>query len=165
MSDAAPAPGVSLTGFTAKGAAFRAARTTNDDGLLDIVIGAADDVCHAARTERFTKSLHLTLHAKGAMAPGTFPVVDDTVMGGSGPAPQATVFVWNVYDVGPDRCALSGGDEAVTGGTITIASVGESIVEGTLAITLRKGGPVSGAFQASACARPDDGTHACALGH
>jgi len=55
VRDAPPAPGVSLTGFTAKSAAFRAARTTNDDGLLDIVMGDADDVCHAARTAKFTK--------------------------------------------------------------------------------------------------------------
>jgi hypothetical protein len=164
--DAPATPAVKLTGFTAKGAVFQAARSLKDDGLLDIIIGDAGEVCHTPRTEQFTKSLHLTLHAKGPMAPGTFPVVDDTIMGGSGPPPQATAIVWDLYDVaGIYLCSVSNSDYGVTGGSITITKVSDTVVEGTLSMTLQKGGAVSGAFKANACAHPDARGHACALVH
>lgn len=162
-SEASSESTANLVGFAAQGASFRASMTEQSDGLLDIVLGDAADTCEATRTEQFTKVLHLTLRSKGDMKPGTFAVVDDTIMGGSGDPPQATAILWNVYDVGADLCALSNEDAAISGGTITVTSASDSIVEGSVELRLgRSNAKVEGTFRAAACS-PSREVFACPL--
>jgi hypothetical protein len=133
------------------------------EGLLDIVLGDAVEVCRSARTEQFTNVLHLTLRSSGAMKPGTFPIVLDTVMGGSGDAPQATVVLWKVYDVGEDLCAVSNDDQGRSG-TITITQVTDAVVEGSMLLTREKAGSkIEGSFRAIACFSPPKQSVACPL--
>lgn len=154
-----------LTGFTARSAVFRVARTGAGEGLLDVVLGDADDLCTTARTEKLTPALHLTLRAGGAMKPGSFPVVLDTVLGGSRDAPAATVVYWRVYDVADDTCAVTNTDQGATGGTIAITSFGEdTAVDGTIDVTLDQSGTkIEGSFHALPCLRPRPESLACFL--
>ena len=166
-SDAANASNATLTGFAARGASFALSRTTNDQALLDIVIADAPDLCGTPRGAPFAKVLHLTLRAPGPMTTGAFPVAaNDTVMGGSGPAPEATVVVWTVYDVGGDLCSLSNGpeDQTTTGGTITLTRVSDDVVEGSLALTAKSpASPIVGSFRATSCSPARKETFACPL--
>lgn len=150
-----------LTGFTAQGASFRRSTNISDDALLDIVIGDADDVCGSPRAA-MSHVLHLTLRSRGAMQPGTFGIVDDTVMGGSGLAPQATVVHWLIHDVGSDRCSLSN-DDGGSGGTITLTRVSDDVVEGRVALTMREGDAIEGSFRATLCRSATLESLACPL--
>ncbi|HSO32064.1 MAG TPA: hypothetical protein VLT33_06100, partial [Labilithrix sp.] len=162
-SDASAAPTHLDGAFTARGATFRTSVTTNGQGMLDIAFADVDDVCRTARTDKLSRVLHLTLRAEGAITAGTFAIVNDTVLGGSGPAPQATAVVWSIYDVGSDVCSLSNDDQGISG-SITLTSVGAGAIEGTLDLALAKGGvQVQGAFGASLCAQPLRPTFACPL--
>jgi len=158
---------VKLTGFAARGAAFRATRTDASDSgetIIDIALGDADDLCHAARTEKLTDVLHLTLRADGALEPGAFPIVLDSVMGGSGKAPESTGVTWSVSDIGGDKCVLSLANQAATGGTITITAADESALEGTISITLEaSGSKIQGSFRATPCFQPPPESVACVL--
>ncbi len=166
-SDASSASNATLTGFDARGASFVLSRTTGDQALLDIVIADTPDLCGTPRGSAFAKVLHLTLRAQGPMTTGAFPVAaHEPIMGGSGPAPQATVVVWTVYDVGGDLCSLSNGneDQTTTGGTITLTRVTDDMVEGSLALTAKSPAtPIAGSFRATSCARARKETFACPL--
>ncbi|MDB4995793.1 MAG: hypothetical protein JWM74_3225 [Myxococcaceae bacterium] len=165
--EASNASNATLTGFTARGASFALSRTTDNQALLDIVIADTPDLCGTPRGAPFAKVLHLTLRAQGPMTTGAFPVAaHETVMGGSGPAPEATVVVWTVYDVGGDLCSLSNGneDQTTTGGTITLTRVSDDVVEGSLALTAKSPAtPIAGSFRATSCSAARKETFACPL--
>lgn len=167
--DAGPAPSPSPSptrvggAFTAQGATFRVSRTVKGEGVLDIAFADVDDVCRTSRTEAFTDVLHVTLRSPGAPAPGAFAIVPDTVMGGSGPAPQGTAVLWSVYDVGSDLCSLSNKNAAASG-TVTLTKVTADTLEGTVDSTLQTGSAkVQGTFEATRCDTPRAGAFSCPL--
>ena len=164
--DARSGSSASITGFTARGASFAASKSRVGEALLDIVFADSDDVCGAPRSAQLTKVLHLTVRTSGAMEPGTYPVIVSTVLGGSGDAPESTVVVWAVSDVGGDLCTLSSDDEAGYGGvdTITLTRVSDDVVEGTVNFTLKKAGSkVVGSFRATSCPAAQKKSFACPL--
>jgi len=164
-NEAGPPPGgTHVAGaLAARGATFKTSRTTSGEYLLDIVLGDVADVCHTSRTNRFTKVLHLTLRSANAPSPGTFAIVRDTVMGGSGPAPQGTGVLWSISDVGPDLCSLDNQDQG-SAGAVTLTKVTSDAIEGAVDITLANAAAkAQGTFVATSCVAPGRATLACPL--
>jgi hypothetical protein len=149
--------------FTARVATFRTSRTKDDQLLVDILFADADEACATSRADRFTKVLHVTVRLPATDTSGSIPVVLDTVMGGHGPAPQATAVLWSIYDVGADLCSLSNEDQGASG-TITLTKISADAVEGTVDLGLdRTPGKVQGVFAATLCETPARTTYACPL--
>jgi hypothetical protein len=99
------------------------------------------------------------------MGPGPFPIVSDTVEGGSGPAPQGTAVRWTISDIGGDPCTLdnSASHNPITG-TVTVTSYAQDVrVEGTLDLHGPNGAVLGGSFDARTCGTITLASYACEL--
>lgn len=161
-----PDGATSVTGaFAAHGAAFSRAMTTTGESLVEIILSDEADPCTTLRTRPFTKVVQLTLRLPSPTTTGAVPVVRDTVLGGSGPAPQATATLWTIHDVGPtlDVCSLSNEDQGVSG-VVSITGITGDVVEGTLDVELGNASTHAvGTFRAVACPAADKHALACPL--
>jgi len=139
-------------GFSARSASFRLSRSTKGEHVIDILLSDTPSACAAKRETVDTEVLHLTLRSEESPRPGNFNIVDDLVMGGTGPGPQGTATFWRVRDNGADKCLLSNADRAVLG-TVTLTAVSEAGVEGVVDLIGGRDGavPVQGSFVADPC--------------
>jgi hypothetical protein len=150
--------------FVASNATFRSSRSLEGNAMLDIVLADAPEMCAASRPA-LSRSLQVTIRAAGQMAPGLFPIVVDTFVGGSGPAPQGTAIVWTIRDVGVDACVLDNlaTDNPITG-TVRVTSYAEdTLVQGTVDLHGPNGSQITGSFRAGVCPQIDAESYACEL--
>lgn len=150
--------------FTAKGASFDTSLTDREERMLDIVFADSLALCSSPRTASSTPVFHVTLRAAANTTfPGTYSIVHDSVMGGSGAAPSGTAVMWSVYDGASDACSLTNTDELA--GTVTITEASATRVTGTLSLTsaTQNTGSIQGTFSAQACHVVDKRTFACPL--
>jgi len=142
---------------------MRIRATAKLEDVADIVLANVADVCSAERGSGATNVLHLTLRAERSLALGTYPIVIDTTMGGSGAAPQGTAVLWSVSDVGGDACTLNNTD--AMSGSVTLTYVGDERIDGTIDLALESNGTkVSGSFAAPLCGAVGSSSVACPLG-
>ena len=129
---------------------------------LSLLLGEYENVCQAPRVA-LSPALFFTLRAPvGEALVRTYSIVNDTVLGGSGPAPQATVQAITMTNT---DCGLNNVDQA-SGGTITVTKYENGFVEGSFDTTFAKGGPAHGTFRIAVCgpsSGTDDGTAKCLL--
>lgn len=152
--------------FYAAGAAATHFSFVADDGGpgaggMALMIGQYPAMCSVPRVS-FSPVLYFYLRAANQhVEPGSYPIVDDVVLGGTGAGPQATLHVLAPYG---DDCGVRYEDHA-TSGTLVVTHRSAEVVEGTFDATLARNGHVQGTFHIVECARSstaDDGTVKCA---
>ena len=135
-------------GAAAKRFAFANADGGPGNGGASMVMGEYASMCSTPRPN-LSPAFYFYLRAAGAdVVPGTYPLVDDVVLGGSGPAPQATLTIVRLSSA---DCAIDNVDQATTG-TVVITNVSGGILEGTFDATLGKNGHAKGSFRIVPCA-------------
>jgi hypothetical protein len=153
--------------FTARGGAARRFYWSGDElvqggGSGEILAGISfaiseyEDPCHSVRdTTRPILAFYLR-DSRPELSPGTFPLVDSWVTGGTDSPPQGTLNVLGLY---PESCGVTNLDWAVSG-DIEITRVTGSQIEGSFEALLETNGVISGEFVIDECptakAFPDD---------
>jgi hypothetical protein len=110
----------------------------------------------ANSTTAFLTVARVTVVGQAAVTPGTYTVRSDPVVDPQGNATLARVDV--TRSSGPSSTPGEGcedtGETEHASGTITLTSVTGSAVAGSLDVTLRDGGRISGTFDVPTCALP-----------
>ncbi len=172
-ADAAPSVEVTVTAtvngrpFHAKGAAEHRFWFVADGGRgnagMSLLIGQYPAMCSAPRVPLSPTLFFYLRSDQSEVVPGTYPLVDDFVLGGRGPAPQATL---NVITMSSRDCGIDTLDQS-TSGTITITKSGAGIIEGMFDAVLSRNGAIRGNFRITPCTpwdpRADNGTAMCVL--
>lgn len=127
---------------------------------VSFAIGEYASMCGSARPN-LGRVLHFYLRGEGTstLPTGRITIVSDSVLGGSGPAPQGTVMAARLS--GSD-CGFASVDDQATG-TVEITRSDALGVAGTFELTFAKSGAVRGTFDAPYCAGGGDRTIACVL--
>jgi len=133
-------------------------------GGVSIAIGDYADLCAATR-DTARPILEFYLRASTAeLSPGTFPLVNSVVAGGTSAPPQGTLNYFVLY---ADVCSVSNQDIA-NSGSVTLMRVTSTRIEGNFAATLNSNGSISGDFVLDECAGakayPDDSDPTLACG-
>jgi hypothetical protein len=141
------AKGGALTRFYWDNGPTDAGAPTDLRAAVSIIITQYASACTTARdTTAPVLSLYLR-SADAELSPGTFPIVDSWISGGSGPPPQGTA---NLFGLSATDCGVSNLDQAKTG-MVTLTVVDAVHVEGTFDITMGVGGSYMGSFSLPDC--------------
>jgi hypothetical protein len=141
------AKGGALTRFYWNNGFMDGGAPTDPRAGVSIIITQYPSACTSARD---TSAVVLSMYLRSAaveLSPGTFPIVDSWIAGGSGAPPQGTA---NIFGLSATDCGVSNLDQATTG-TVTITVVDAAHVEGTFDITMIVGGSFTGSFSLPDC--------------
>jgi hypothetical protein len=127
---------------------------------ISFAIGEYASMCRSARPN-LGRVLHFYLRGEGTstLPTGRITIVSDSVLGGSGAAPQGTVMAARLSG---NDCGFASVDDEATG-TVDITRSDTLGVAGTFDLTFAKSGAVRGTFDAPYCAGGADTTIACVL--
>ena len=131
---------------------------------VSIAIGDYTNLCTAVRdTARPILEFYLRA-ATAELAPGTFPLVNSPVEGGTDAPAEGTLNYFVLYT---DACSVSNQDSAISGSVI-LTRVTSTRLEGTFTAMLETSGAISGDFALDECASakpyPDDSDPTMACG-